>query len=77
MIERVEIHGERVTWHGSPVVYCGAGCGEAVRLSEGEIAARNAVGHGAPVCFACRMAICLEHMAQERLGKRTNSWGYE
>lgn len=68
MIERVKINGEPAIWNGSPVVYCGSICGEGVRLSEGEIEAREAVGMGAPICFVCRMAIVLEHVAADRLG---------
>jgi hypothetical protein len=79
VIERVQVGGEFLTWHQVPLIYCGAGCGEAMRLGEGEIKARENIGHGAPVCPCCRAAIMLEHFASEALTmhKGYNAWGYE
>jgi hypothetical protein len=79
MIERVlSPDGGQLYHHQLPLIYCGAGCGEALRLGEGDIRARENIGHGAPVCPCCKAAIMLEHFASEALtDKRHNAWGYE
>lgn len=69
---------------GLPLVYCGGGCGETLRLGEGDIAIRTRLGWGAPVCPCCRLVAQMVNVADMVLPmlrrqptENVNPWGYE